>query len=68
MYKVIAYAETVTSGELRVPLKTFETEEQADKFCQSDDLCNNDKIINLCRYFPDLSPWDFLHMVLNVDK
>jgi hypothetical protein len=66
MYKVIAYAETVTGGELRVPLKEFETEDQANRFCQSDDLCSNDTIINLCRYFPDLAPWDFMHMILNI--
>ena len=68
MFKVIAYAETVTGGELRVPLREFETEEQANRFCESDDLCDNDKVIKLCRYYPDLAPWDFLHMVLYVNK
>lgn len=67
MYKVIAYAETVEGDELRVLLKECETEEQASKFCESDNLCDNDKIINLCRYFPDLTPWDFVHMILKVD-
>ena len=66
MFKVIAYAETVEGDELRVPLKTFETEEQANKFCQSDNLGDNDKVIKLCSYYPDLAPWDFLHMVLYV--
>ena len=66
MYKVIAYAETIEGEELRIPLKDCETEEQADKFCASDDLCNNETIIKLCTYQPDLGPWDFLHMILNV--
>lgn len=66
MYKVIAYAETVEGDELRVPLKDCETEEQANKFCRSDDLCNNDTIIKLCVYHPDLAPWDFMHMILNI--
>lgn len=66
MYKVIAYAETVEGDELRVPLKECETEEQAKNFCQLDNLCNNNKVIKLCSYYPDLAPWDFLHMILNV--
>ena len=67
MYKVIAYAETVTGCELRVPLGKFETEEQANKFCQSNDLCNNEIIIKLCAYYPDLELWDFSHKILYVD-
>lgn len=67
MFKVIAYAETVEGDELRIPLKTFETEEQADMFCDSDDLCNNKIIRKLCTYYSDLSPWDFVHMILKVD-
>ena len=66
MFKVIACAETIEGEELRIPLKDCETEEQADKFCASDDLCNNETIIKLCTYHPDLGPWDFLHMILNV--
>ena len=64
MFKVIAYAETIEGEELRITLKDCETEEQADKFCDSDDLCNNETIIKLCTYHPDLAPWDFLHMIL----
>ena len=64
MFKVIAYAETIEGEELRITLKDCETEEQADKFCDSDDLCNNETIIKLCSYYPDLAPWDFLHMIL----
>ena len=66
MFKVIAYAETVEGEELRVPLKECETKEQANRFCQSDNLGDNDKVIKLCSYYPDLAPWDFLHMVLYV--
>lgn len=66
MFKVIAYAETIEGDELRIPLKDCETERQAKNFCQSDDLCNNDKVIKLCSYYPELAPWDFLHMILNV--
>lgn len=66
MYKVIAYAETIEGDELRIPLRDCETEKQAEKFCQSDDLCSNDTIIKLCSYYPELAPWDFLHMILNV--
>ena len=66
MFKVIAYAEKVEGDELRVPLKKCETEEQASKFCESDNLCDNETIRKLCRYYHDLFTWDFLHMVLYV--
>lgn len=64
MYKVIAYAETIEGDEIRIPIKDCETERQAKLFCQSDDLCNNDKVIKECSYYPDLAPWDFLHMII----
>ena len=67
MFKVIAYAETVEGDKLRVTLGKFKTGEQADMFCNSDDLCNNEIIRKLCTYYPDLSPWDFVHMILKVD-
>lgn len=66
MYKVIAYAETIEGEELRVPLKDCETYKQAQNFMASDDLCNNPKVEKLCRFYPDLAPWDFLHMALKV--
>lgn len=64
MVKVIAYAETIEGDEIRIPVKDFETERQAELFCQSDDLCNNDKVIKMCSYYPDLAPWDFLHIII----
>lgn len=64
MVKVIAYAETIEGDEIRIPIKDFETTTQATKFIISDDLCNNDKVIKMCSYYPDLVPWDFLHMII----
>ena len=67
MFEVMAYAKTVKGNEVTVPLGKFKTEEQANKFCQSDDLCNNEIIIKLCAYYPDLEPWDFSHKILYID-
>lgn len=64
MVKVIAYAETIDGDEIRIPIKECETTKQATKFIMSDDLCNNGKVIKMCSYYPDLAPWDFLHIII----